>query len=485
MRVLGGMFLTRVYSGKYLRFFVCVLTVLSVSMVSCADQKRVFTIHDGDDLRLCAEQVLPSSLPLIKYTYKSDVPFAREEFEHILASSINSNSTNRSIGNSTAKSIVKSISKSIDAQKLECALYRLFAKKKFEAISVTSELEGEDQGIGLHFEFISQWMLKRIDVSGIFWGRATYAQHYLLRVGDHFDLEKHQRSLEKITNTLHGEGYFCAKVTSSLVRNLIKKEIIVKIIIDRGSQSIIDKIKINFVGDDGVSSEQKDGLEKQLIKKFIKRIVRGRYRKNMIEQIVSEIREYIILAGFPYVTILTEESIDSQKGTASLDLNIDLHRWQPIAFRGNSYWSSAQLLEKLASFGRSAWLIPSTVLSAEIERLYKDKGFWQVKVTVEDEDGHRILHVDEGKESRIGRVSFRNNSHFSSSYILEYSFKHSLKYNYKHMPKHRHSNRFNQNEIDDALVSIINLYQNAGFLDASIVDSVFNASSRDGVYELE
>jgi len=283
----------------------------------------------------------------------------------------------------------------------------------------------------------------------------------------------HQRSIEKLEELLRRDGYVRGSVTGRVERDARKKEVSVVLHVDRRQYCSVTSTEQVFFGAEGIGSGELLRLKKRLYQRCIKKVLHGRYRKEIIEHEVSQVREFLALQGFPYVTVMVEEHVDHQTGSVHLIWYIDLHQWRPVIFYGNRFLSSRQLLEGVMAFGRSAWLIPKKVLSAEVEQAYRSKGFWNVQVDVGEEDGRRVLFVNEGKRARVDQVEIRNATYFSSEHIVASCFK-------------RVGTRalFDQEKVQEAFDVLVDLYVKAGFCDVHIVDYSFEPSESSSLYRL-
>ncbi|MDP3889008.1 MAG: hypothetical protein Q8Q25_00500, partial [bacterium] len=278
----------------------------------------------------------------------------------------------------------------ISAECLLSALSRLIKKNKFSTIVV--RIVPSSCGVLLHFDLQGSWTFARLKVQGVLTGKQQYYQHYLMDPGDPFDMVKHDLSIKKIIEVEAQKGYCDASIAHLFSKDAKTKTVTVTIAITRGKLFTIADTHLVMNADDHVSGDEVLFFKREIYRKFLKRLIRSDYKKNNLNKVTSDIKQYLMEHGFLHTTIELSEKIDRRLKQVQVTWNIDLHHQKVFVFWGNYFFSNHQLLENILLFGRSAWLLPASLLAEEIERMYKHKGFWEVHIEVQ-EDAQRSFFL--------------------------------------------------------------------------------------------
>jgi len=125
------------------------------------------------------------SLRIEQITFSSDIPLSAGEFNHLVCIEPKSFITQKHVDRA-------------------CRFLRM--KKRFRTIAVDmSDVAG---GKKLHFTLQAHWILKKLELAGIWFGKPRYAALYQQQLGDAFDIHLHEESLKAIEKHLHGKGFF-------------------------------------------------------------------------------------------------------------------------------------------------------------------------------------------------------------------------------------------------------------------------------------
>ncbi len=371
----------------YLFFLSLLLFFNSV----CAQQICIADVHDLVELN----KVLPISFVLKKISYSADIPFNDQEFYYLV--DLKEGATHCPI-------------------EIERAARYLLLKQKIEKVCI--ELSVEADGVSLHFALGGRWTLGKVKVKGIWVGKEWYSQYYLIEAGEGFDKDKHEHSIVTIKNKLRNEGYFNAAVSSSFEYDEALKNVYVTITINRATRFAI---KENAVVIDGNDNGQP--VVDYLYKMFKHHLKGGRYNKKAIEEQAEAVRRYLMQKGYLQASIELEERIFHKVSAVNLVWRITLGHKRDLIFFGNRFFTDKQLVETICQFGRSTWLLPASFLAQEITKKYKDKGFWDVEVTTQEEGDRSFFVVREGKRAKIKQVQIEGVTYFSPKHIHSYSKK--------------------------------------------------------------
>ncbi len=367
----------------------------------------------------------------------------------------------------------------VTADEIAHSLWYLFKKNIFSHITIFIK-HGRNKhgqnGMQLHFDLKSFLTLGRIKVKGIFTNKQVFQHCYGIDRGDRFDIDRHERSLEKMRDLCRDEGYFNALVAASFSHNIFFHQINPTITVNRGKQFSIESIFVEVDGD-GVTAnglmvgEQKAYLEKKIYRTFLKRLLHKKYNKKFLESVIVEIQKYLLDEGYETTTITFDDQLDIDKASIQLNWHIGVQYKYVSIFWGNSFFSDDQLQRCIIDFGRSARLIPISLLVQEIERIYKDKGFWRVSVEVQKEQDRCFFMITEGPRALIEKVEFSEEIVLADSFLVNNCFGYFLKNRY-----------FDQQLLNASLEQIKKVYEEHGFLDIKIVSCDYSIGADNNSY---
>ncbi len=361
----------------------------------------------------------------------------------------------------------------VDADMLKSAVFYLIKKNKFSAIEihVTPCVSGNIVHIGLR----GFWTLAHVRIHGVLMGKEKYKQYYIMEPGDPVEKTKHQLSVEKIKDAFKQQGYFNIKVRSSFDYDYKTKSITVHLTLDKGNQFSISTSRLTITSDGQTSEDEQElsYVRRELHSRFLKHLAHTLYNKSLINQQAEHIKRFLIQEGFLNVTIQLDETIDYFHETVALNVHIDVHQKRLFIFWGNHFLSTQYLRDKILLFGKSAWLLPASILAEEITAAYYKKGFWHAQVESQEEGDRYFFLIKEGGRASIDEVQVRNLSHVSQNILIKKCFKTLLKRRY-----------FSQHELAKSLDAVIDFYLKEGFLSAKIVNYEFEPRSIPDSYTL-
>jgi len=309
--------------------------------------------EDGEILGERIKESIGSEFFLEKLTYDSDVYFEEREFLYLVG---------------------LQEKKMVTVDDVQRAVSRLRKKNKFEKIAVTFCLL--DNGVHLHLGLEGTWEFHKLKLHGILVGKEKYRKYYLIEPGESFILEKHNHSLHKMREAFRVEGYFGGNVSSSINHAHETKLVTVNLTLDRGKKFSISQVEFFIESSNNQLTDELDILSRKIDSLFKKRLLQSGYSKSLINKETRALKKYLSKKGFLHVDIELLESIDYVSRAVSLKFILDIHSKRGFVFFGNSFFSNSQLLDKILRFGKSAWLVPASILSGEIFREYHKNGFW-------------------------------------------------------------------------------------------------------------
>ncbi|TET36171.1 hypothetical protein E3J61_01225 [Candidatus Dependentiae bacterium] len=399
----------------------------------CPMQAQTITLAHEKDCETIQE-LLPEPILLSSLTHSADVAFSKEEFLYLVDLPVGSK---------------------ISSADLCEAIPRLFQKKLFETITITVEDDGA--GKGIHFNFVGLWIFQKFKVSGIWVNKDRYKQYYLMDPGDVFNEDKHEHAMRKIKEVCARDGFFNAKITSEFVRDVSTKSVVAHATIKRSDRFVMRDLSL-VVRAEGVPADEIKEIEEHLDKKYIRPMRGTKYAKSFIERQARSIRQYLIHCGFLQSSIKLSERLYRADGAVRLVWKIDLNKRRIFIFFGNRAFSHYQLLDRILQFGRSAWIVPASILADELKVAYRARGFLDILIEARDEGNRSFFVIKEGRQATIDSVEIRNAHQFTSRLLQKRCF-----------PSLKKRLLFDHGQLHEALDALTDFYLCEGFLDMKIV----------------
>lgn len=388
------------------------------------------SVHDVNQL----QELVPDPFVLTDCGFSTDILLSPEEFYYL---------TELKVG------------QKVTQQKLAVAITRLFKKNCFESITIS--IEDDFPGKKLSFVLTGLWRFEKLKVSGIWVGRDWYKQYYVMEPGDPFDLDKHHHSLQKISEACKKEGFFDVAVKGTFDRDQKTKTVTVRIFVERGRRFSIENSIVRVCADEHMPHKEVVLLKRHLYKRFLRPPRIGKYSRTVLEQLAKGIKEYLAQRGFLLVTIdLTEQLLPAKKAVR-LTWDITLGKKRDFVFFGARFFSHKQLIQRLLQFGRSAWLVPASILAEELKDMYHAKGFWHIKIDTNDDEHRAIFAISEGKRVELKEIEISGANHIATHMLLKHCFSKLMQHQF-----------FDQQLCDDACEKLIDYYGAHGFSHAKI-----------------
>ncbi len=356
---------------------------------------------DQDDRELYGaklKKLLPESFMIKEIGFDADVYLQRDEFDYLVGM--------RERDTVTSQTLTQSV-------------YYLMKKQKFDAITITVDCYAD--GARIHFQLSSFWTFKKVKFKGIFVGKEYYRQYYIMECGDRFDLQKHEDSIKKITESFKQDGYFAAHVKADLIYDNKTKSVTVCLYISKGPRFAIGSVQM-AIESDLLCDGERDALYESIQVVFIQPFLRNWYNRDLINNQTILLRDFLAKRSYLHVDVDLQEHVHYMSKRIDLDFIIHLSYKKGFEFVGNHFYSNSELLDFMLAFGRSTSLLPASILSEEIIKKYHDKGFWAVSVDAQEcEDGCRFI-INEGARSRIVDIELRNLFYFNKQQLIKKFF---------------------------------------------------------------
>lgn len=162
---------------------------------------------------------------------------------------------------------------------LEAAVARLEHKNRWTQI--IPHVDRSEHGVSLRFEMRAAWTFKQVKIRGIFWNAHQYADLYLQRPGDQFNIDSHEASLKELKLFAQRNGYYAADFFDELMYHARQKTVTVGIRIALGRKFRLHQWVVHV---NGLPLEKKEQLESLLYQKMRKKIIQKTCTQGLIER---------------------------------------------------------------------------------------------------------------------------------------------------------------------------------------------------------
>ena len=403
-----------------------------------------------NDIEATIKEALSDSFIVEQITYSSDIFFEEEEFFYLVGFQ--------------ERQIVESYD-------LLQAVSRLIKKKKIKEIVLI--VDSDIGGKRIHFYIKSLWTFKKLKIHGMLFGKNEYEALYAIEQGEPFNKDSHKHSIKKINDRLRYQGYFSGNVVALVMRDKHTKSVTVDIDVERGKKYLINDVI--FFGK-SVKPTQCKGLsilESKINERFVKKLSKKAYNKALINKVTRSVKRYLSRKGFLHVDVELLEKVNHEKKNVDVTFFITLHSKKEFIFFGNNFFSNTELLDKILLFGRSAWLVPASILSAEIQKAYYEKGFWNCTVEARQRDGGCFFIIKESKRISIKHIELKGVDHIDSDFLIKKCFSSFL-----------HVKYFDQGRLHISFNNIVSHYFRQGFWDMRILKCEYEPLDNSHCYKL-
>ena len=344
----------------------------------------------------------------------------------------------------------------IQREMVEQALVRLSKKQKFKTIQL--ELSPDQHGMQLSATLESAWTVAHVHMHGTLLGKDKYRRFYVMEPGEVFDLKKHELGKEAILQALAAEGYCNALLVDAVTYDDVTKTVAISLTIDHKKKFTIQDVQVRLSIAEDVCIKDVPLLEKK-IKKLLRNLLKSNnYLKEALDHSAKKLHEYLLSLGFFNSSIELEEAFDRQSNSVQLQFVVTIKNKNLYEFRGNTFFTTDTLLEQICLFGKSASLIPPSLIAEECSALYKKEGFWHVEITWED-DGERIFFfIHEGKRIGISEIVIHGASEIPAAELIK-----------KHGKPLLNARYFHDDLLKQFLEDIGQEYLQQGFWDFSVL----------------
>ncbi len=400
-----------------------------------------------------ASEKNPSFL-LTKLTFESDVPFSEGEFLYLTDLKVDSLVTKRLV---------------------DYAYYQLLAKRRFVHIDI--DVQAYRLGKHLNFKLTGNWIFKKLDFRGIWFGKQEYASLYTQHPGDVFDAMLHEESVKAVKTALLNKGYFDCEVDDEIVYGKRRKTIVAKITVKRGRCFVIKGVSFNVESDEKAIKKEKkikQRLAHELRVRFGPGLLNDSYSRSRIEKQVKKIRAFLYERGFRQVRISMTKQINSEKKTVELTFAVGLGKKRVLRFTGNTVFTDQQLNEEFLGEDQPDWLFTPEVIAEQLRHEYYKHGYWDVMFQNKKiADIGYEFDIKEGPVTTIEQIELLDSS--SELPEPEMSF----------WPELLAKRHFDQSLLDSGIERMKKHYYALGYWDFKMTEKRFVKNYETGVYTIQ
>jgi outer membrane protein assembly factor BamA len=295
----------------------------------------------------------------------------------------------------------------VDAKALANACFYLKQAHRWCTIRVTIDYI-DSQRISLTFFLTAHWLVSRVHVRGMLFGKHNVRQRYLLAAGCIFDERQHEQLLLSVQNWFKKRGYKTATVTACVLRDSHKKKVDITIYVNRGTRFLIDQVIVRAQGKNKWLAHFCATLTQQVTA----RLKHAHYDARAIKRVRCFIQRQLIAHHLPFATVTVTEQERSGYLTKhrahhswiTLIITLDCTGRSQVAITGNQHVSYDQLIDYMIPNDHVLSYFSLPLFLDGIKRYYRAHGYTHVSIVVNERDDGWSIHVDEGGAKRQKRA---------------------------------------------------------------------------------
>lgn len=328
-------------------------------------------------------------------------------------------------------------------------------KGRFSNIEVKEETL--DSGKNLHFKIKSFWILEKIVIKKVLFGKHNYLSFYKLQPGDIFNVSEHETAIENIKNLLKNKGYFNCKVQDEFIYDKKNKTISVNIFIKKNKKYLINKVNFDF------KLNNKNNFEQKIIKGLENKY----YSRKLLSRHIKKITKYCKLNGFINPKISIKKIINNNN--IDLVLNVNLGKKQKLEFVGNQFFTSKYIKEKLFGLNYPAWAFTPEIIAQELFNYYYNVGYWNAVIYYKKLlNGSYLFTIKENDPVFVKKllITDENNNVLQDNIVFGAT---------KNLAKRI----FNQKIFEENINNIINYYLKQGYWDFKVINKNLKKNKKE------
>ncbi|MBD3272912.1 BamA/TamA family outer membrane protein [Candidatus Dependentiae bacterium] len=383
-----------------------------------------------------------ASIFLQKLTFECDINFESSEFLYLTDLKENTFITDNDI--QTAKE-------------------NLYQKGRFTKIEILEK--PLENGKHVHFILNSGWVLKKVVLQGVLFGKHNYLSLYKQNPGYIFNVLLHEKNIKEIKEFLEDKGYFNSFVSDELIYNKKDKSIVVKISINKKRRFSINSLSFNIIEENKFYSSEKKSLINDLKNKI--KLNKKVYSKKLIYKYLQKIKKYLLAKGFVDCRVSFTKDLIRDESKLNLIFNLYLVKKQKLEFKGNSLFSDKEIKKEILGIDYPAWFFTPEIIAHELFEEYYKKGYWNSVIYYKKLGKYSFLFdIKENKPVYINNIIIKDEhgNEKKEPLIFFNNVKNKI---------------FEENLIDDSINKLIQYYLKKGFWDFHIANKEFVKNSND------
>ena len=342
---------------------------------------------------------MPHSIILEKVSYESDVPLSELEFNYLV------DLKDHQI---------------VPIEKIEDAVSALKKKNRFETVELAITLLGENR-YQIHFKCSGFWAFHKVKFDGVFLRKETYRHLYAMEQGEQFDMQKNNHYLKIIQDALIADGYLSAEVKSYQTFDHREKLVIPVVCILPHSLFLINDVHVEF-DQLGIDDEHRL-MANKIERRCKKKLAGGAYCQKLMNEETQKIKEYLAKKGYLNPRIELHKAVNSDQYTVNIVFKLNVSNQRRFIFFGNQFFGKRELVEHCLTFGRSADIVPVSIISQDLNERYHEKGFWQSHIDVQFDKNNVYFLINEGQRSYINSLNIKGAVAFDEQWLRKKFFK--------------------------------------------------------------
>lgn len=335
------------------------------------------------------------------------------------------------------------------------ALGQISSRPRYKEVLLKVAPHSDARTIDLVFDIKNHWILEKVVIRGIKWGKPAFLDLYQIQQGEVFDDQKHQESVKRITQQLANEGYCDALVVEELERKPLSRTVKVTLKINRGKQTVIrhPTVAMSF-------SRDHDEKCKNKIEALAQAMLEGQFfskkkLKAFVKKAYSDARE----RGYSSARITVDSFKKLGDKEITLTVRVVLGERYSLSFNGNKVLTNTWLNTQFLGSMYPEWLVVPELIAEQIRLEYRKRGYFDASVAYQILAVPGAFHFDivEGECYRIKSVAFYTKDQ-SAIIVPEYVLK-----------KHPLNRPCNENSIKALLFDVVSYFKSQGYWDCVYV----------------
>ncbi len=358
---------------------------------------------------------------------------------------------------------------------IEKAVKRLTIKKRFQNVAV--DVREADGRKNLHFTLTANWIFKKLEFEGIWFGKPHYATLYMQQAGEVFDAHLHEESLKAIKQYLHDQGYFKCIIRDEIQYLSRDKTITVRIKVAKKTRFTINNAAVVFADleEQKIAQQPTENLEamtNEIASRFRSAFTESYYSKKQIKKHVNKIRALLKDEGF--VNTRISMSHTATKSALDVTLKIQLGKRKIITLTGNDIFSDHDIKEDFIGKDAPDWIFSPDIIAQQLLHEYYKKGYWHAHIKPEKigSIGYNFL-IDEGEPTTIEKIDIVDIKTHAQERSAE---------NLNDLLKDK---TCDQALLDESLERLKQFYLTHGYWDFKIIDKRFEKIPNKNTYTVK